>query len=100
VLTFIDFSKAFDSVDREKIFKILKANLLKTIMVLYTNTKAKVLSPDGETEVFEILMGVLVALCYREILLYVAPFLFVIILDYVNVSKRKCKLIKVLRPNI
>ena len=80
VLTFIDFSKAFDSIDRYKMFKILRAygvppNLLKTIMVLYTNTKAKILSPDGETELFEILMGVL----QGDTL---APFLFVIVLDY------------------
>ena len=45
-------------------FKILKAygvppNLLNTIIALYTDTKAKVLSPDGETDLFEIAMGVL-----------------------------------------
>ena len=61
-------------------FKILKAygvppNLLSTIKALYTNTKAKILSPDGETDVFEIMMGVL----QGDTL---APFLFVIALDY------------------
>ena len=81
VFTFIDFSKAFDSINREKLFKILKAygvppNLLATIKALYTNTKAKILSPDGETDVFEIMMGVL----QGDTL---APFLFVIALDYV-----------------
>ena len=80
VITFIDFSKAFDSINREKMFKILKAygvppNLLNTIKALYTDTKAKVLSPDGETELFEIIMGVL----QGDTL---APFLFVIVLDY------------------
>ena len=52
VITFIDFTKAFDSINREKMFKILKAygvppNLLNTIIALYTDTKAKVLSQDG-----------------------------------------------------
>ncbi len=80
VITFIDFSKAFDSIDREEMFKILKAygvppNLLKTIQAIYTNTKAKVMSPDGETDTFEIMMGVL----QGDTL---APFLFVIVLDY------------------
>ena len=80
VFTFIDFSKAFDSINRNKLFKILKAygvppNLLATITALYTNTKAKILSPDGETDVFEIMMGVL----QGDTL---APFLFVIALDY------------------
>ena len=61
-------------------FKILKAyrvppNLLKTIKAIYTNTKAKVMSPGGETDVFEIMMGVL----QGDTL---APFLFVIVLDY------------------
>ena len=80
VITFIDFSKAFDSIDRQKMFEILKAygvptNLLNTIKATYTNTKAKVMSPDGETDVFEIKMGVL----QGDTL---APFLFVIVLDY------------------
>ena len=80
VITFIDFSKAFDSINREKMFKILKAydvppNLLKTIIAMYTNTRAKVVSPDGDTDLFEITMGVL----QGDTL---APFLFVIVLDY------------------
>ena len=80
VLTLIDFSKAFDSIDRRKMFKILKAygvppKLLNTIKVLYTNTRARVISPDGETDLFEIAKGVL----QGDTL---APFLFVIVLDY------------------
>ena len=42
---------------------------------MYTNTRAKVISPDGETEDFEITAGVL----QGDTL---APFLFVIVLDY------------------
>ena len=80
VITFIDFSKAFDSINRKKMFKILKAygippTLLNTIIAMYTNTRAKVVSPDGDTDLFEITMGVL----QGDTL---APFLFVIVLDY------------------
>lgn len=80
VLTFIDFKKAFDSISRDKMFKILKAysippNLLNAIINMYTNTRAKVRTPDGETEEFEIKAGVL----QGDTL---APFLFVIVLDY------------------
>ena len=54
VMTFIDFKKAFDSIHRGKMMRILKAygippNLLQAIEKMYTNTKAKVISPDGES---------------------------------------------------
>ena len=80
VLTFIDFKKAFDSINRSKMMKILKAygippNLLGAIETIYSNTKAKIVTPDGETEEFDILSGVL----QGDTL---APFLFVIVLDY------------------
>ena len=81
VMTFIDFKKAFDSIHRGKMMRILKAyeilppNLLQSIERMYTNTKAKVISPDGETEMFDITTGVL----QGDTL---APFLFIILLDY------------------
>ena len=80
VLTFIDFKKAFDSIHRGKMMRILKAygippKLLRAIESMYTNTKAKVTSPDGETEMFDITAGVL----QGDTL---APFLFIIVLDY------------------
>ena len=80
VMTFIDFKKAFDSIHRGKMMRILKAygippNLLQAIEMMYTNTKAKVVSPDGETEMFDITTGVL----QGDTL---APFLFIIVLDY------------------
>ena len=50
-------------------------NLLSAINSMYTNTRAKVITPDGETEEFDILEGVL----QGDTL---APFLFVIVLDY------------------
>ena len=63
-MTFIDFKKAFDSIHRGKMMRILKAygippNLLQAIEKMYTNTKTKVISPDGETEMFDITTGVL-----------------------------------------
>lgn len=80
-LLFVDFSKAFDSIHRTKMEKILLAygipkETVAAIMILYKNTKALVRSPDGDTEFFEILAGVL----QGDTL---APFLFVICLDYV-----------------
>ena len=45
-------------------------------MILYRNTKVKVRSPDGDTEYFDIVAGVL----QGDTL---APYLFIICLDYV-----------------
>ena len=64
VLTFIDFKKAFDSVHRGKIIKILETygiqvKIVELIRLMYEKTMAKVLTPEGETELFEKLAGVL-----------------------------------------
>lgn len=80
VLCFIDFKKAFDSINRGIMLKILKAyrippNLLRVIEAMYKGTRAKVVTPDGISEEFEILAGVQ----QGDTL---APFLFVIALDY------------------
>ena len=80
IITFIDFKKAFDSIHRAKMMRILKAygippNLLSATEKMYTNTKARVQTPDGETELFDITAGVL----QGDTL---APFLFIIVLDY------------------
>ena len=50
-LLFVDFSKAFDSVHREKMGKIILAyvipkEIVTAIMILYRNTKSMVRSPD------------------------------------------------------
>ena len=45
-------------------------------MIQYDNTKAKVRSPDGDTDYFDIVAGVL----QRDTF---APYLFIIYLDYV-----------------
>ena len=64
VLCFIDFKKAFDSIHRGTMMKILKAygvppNLLRAIETMYAGTRAKVVTPDGNSEEFDILAGVL-----------------------------------------
>ena len=80
VLTFVDFRKAFDSIHRGKLMEILKAygvpfEIVSAVNILYTKTSAQVLSPDGDTDFFEILAGVL----QGDTL---APYLFIIALDY------------------
>ena len=80
VLTFVDFKKTFDSIHRGKLMEILRAygipeKVVLAINILYTDTLAKVLSPDGDTDLFEILAGVL----QGDTL---APYLFIIALDY------------------
>ncbi|KAK2190868.1 hypothetical protein NP493_66g06018 [Ridgeia piscesae] len=54
VMTFIDFKKAFDSIHRGKLMKILRAYgipacIVQSINDLYDNTSAKVLTPDGKS---------------------------------------------------
>ena len=80
-IIFIDFSKAFDSIHRPKMADILKSygipnKIINAIMILYSNNKSMVRSPDGDTEIFEINSGVL----QGDTL---APLLFIITLDYV-----------------
>ena len=81
MILFLDFKKAFDSVHRGKMMKILKAygippNLMSAIIKSYENTKAKVITPNGETALFEIVAGVL----QGDTL---APYIFAIVLDFV-----------------
>ena len=80
VLCFIDFKKAFDSIHRGTMVKILKAygvppNLLRGIETMYAGTRSKVVTPDGSTEEFDILAGVMQGD-------KLAPYLFIIVLDY------------------
>ena len=81
ILLFVDFTKAFDSIHRGKMEQILLAyglleETVAAIMILYRNIKVKVHSPDGDTEYFDIVAGVL----QGDTL---APFIFIICLDYV-----------------
>ena len=80
-LIFVDFAKAFDSIHRGKMEQILLTygipkETIAAITILYRNTKIKVRSPDGDTEYFDIVAGVL----QGDTL---APYLFIICLDYV-----------------
>ena len=58
-IIFVDFSKAFDFIDRISMSEILKAHgipieIIKAITMLYTNIKSLVRYPDGDTEFFNI----------------------------------------------
>ena len=80
-LCFVDFRKAFDSISRQAIFVILPLcgipePTVEAIKSLYINTEATVITPDGETEFFEITAGVLQGNT-------LAPFIFMIVLDYI-----------------
>ena len=75
-LLFVDFTKAFDSIHREKKEQILLVyglpkETVAAITILYRNTKVKVGSPDGDTEYFDIVAGVLQGGT-------LAPYLFII----------------------
>ena len=81
IILFVDFTKAFDSIQRKKMEQILLAyglpkETVAAIMILYRNTNVKVRSPDGDTNYFDIVAGAL----QRDTL---APYLFIICLDYV-----------------
>ena len=77
IITFIDFRKAFDTIHRGKMLNILRAygipeQLVDAIGKMYENTRAKVTSPDGETELLAcVLQGDMLA-----------PYLFVNVLGY------------------
>ena len=80
VLTFINFRNAFDSINQGRMLQILKAygippDIVAAIRVMYENTSALVITPEGKTEQFAIDTGVL----QGDPL---APFLFIIYLDY------------------
>ena len=79
-ILFVNFTKAFDSIHWGKMEQILLAfslpkETVAAIMMLYRNTKVKVHSPDGDTDNFDIVAGVLQGN-------KLAPYLFIICLDY------------------
>ncbi len=81
VVTFVDFRKAFYSIQRGEMFKILRVyglpvKMVSAIQVMNENTEAIVLSPDGHTDPFQTKAGVL----QGDTL---APYLFIIVLDYI-----------------
>ena len=63
-ISFVNFTKAFDSIHRGKMEQILityslPKETVTAIMILERNTKIKVCSPDGDTDYFDIIAGVL-----------------------------------------
>ena len=89
-ILFVDFTKAFDSIHRGKMEQLLLTygplkETITAIMMLYWNTKVKVCSPDGDTDYFDIIAGVL----QGEIL---APYLFIIweASWQVQLSRKQC----------
>ena len=81
ICVFVDFRKAFDSVSREALPLVLRAynvpaQLVTAIMAVYQDTRAAVVTPDGLSDIFYTSSGVL----QGDTL---APFLFVILLDWV-----------------
>ena len=80
-IIFVDITKAFDSTHKGKMEHILLAYGLQketvtAIMMLYRNTKVKASSPDGHTDYFNIVAGVLQGDALD-------PYLFIICLYYV-----------------
>jgi len=81
VLIFVDFKKAFDSINREMLFAILRfygipLQVVEAIKQLYKNSKGVVTVNGKKSEPFNINTGVL----QGDVL---APFLFVIVIDYI-----------------
>ncbi|XP_014767671.1 uncharacterized protein LOC106867308 [Octopus bimaculoides] len=61
---FVDFRKAFDSISRDLMFKILAIygippRIVDVIRGMYANTTTTVISPGGETDFFEVVAGIL-----------------------------------------
>ena len=80
IITFIALRKAFESIHRDRLMRILDADgipkpIIDSVSAMYANTSAKVMSPDGVTEPFPILAGVL----QGDTLV---PYLSIIALDY------------------
>ena len=80
VVTFIDFKKAFDSINRKVMFAVLRHYgiphaVVNAISVLYKNSKSAVMVDGGLSDPFNVTTGVL----QGDVL---APFLFVVLVDY------------------
>jgi len=90
VTTFIDFTNAFDSVDRSSMWRILRTygipeRIMGTIKCIYDEVNSRVRLSGQLSEPFNVTTGVLEGDT-------LAPFLFVIILNFVlqRVPKQYC----------
>ena len=80
-LVFVDYEKAFDSIDRETLWKIMKAygipdKFIALVKAFYRNSRAAVLHGDGMSEWFEIKSGVKQG-CVMS------GFLFLLVIDWI-----------------
>ena len=87
-LLFIDFEKAFDSIDRDTLWKILNYygvpdKLVKMIMAIYEDSECCVRTENGDIRFFKIMSGVKQG-CV------LSPFLFVIVMDYILRQSSGC----------
>ena len=78
---FVDFMKAFDSINRQVMFNILRhydvpLKIVKAIEAIYHHSKSVVLVDGNVSDEFNVTAGVL----QGNIL---APFLFIIVIDYI-----------------
>ena len=81
VISFINFSKTFDSIFGSHLTEILAfygipTTIIKAIMSLYMNTKAKIMAPEGTT--LEFLANLVILLGNA-----LAPLIFIIVLDFI-----------------
>ena len=81
LITFIDFKKAFDSVNRNMMFAILRhygipEKIVRAIKLMYEDTTSRVYIEGKLSEQFKVTTGVL----QGDVL---APSLFIIVMDYV-----------------
>lgn len=81
VLIFVDFAKAFDSIDRDVLFDILTAygvprKLIDVIKAIYSYSRSCVLACDATSSEFTTSCGVLQGCT-------LSPYLFITVLDYV-----------------
>ena len=79
-VTFIDFKKAFDSIDRKVMFAVLRHYgipevVVNAISALYNSSKSAVMVDGNISDTFEVSTGVL----QGDVL---APFLFIVLVDF------------------
>ena len=80
-ITFVDYKKAFDSIDRNVLFSILRhygipQEMVNAIRVLYDNSGSQVYIDGKYSPRFDVKTGIL----QGDVL---APFLFIIVMDYI-----------------
>ncbi|MGA9038985.1 MAG: reverse transcriptase domain-containing protein, partial [Terriglobales bacterium] len=81
ITSYIDFAKAFDTINREKMFHILRhygipLKIVSAIKCLYDNSKSHIRIDGNKSDDFVVNTGIL----QGDTL---APFLFIIVMDYV-----------------